>query len=153
MPEDLIQKLVNSSHFNQGFMTVEFIAAALLDMEWHAATEEQAYDVNEFEKNAMQKYGLINEIIPRYRSTYFSHIFSGGYAVGYYVYLWAEILDADAFDAFKEAGDIFDQETAGKFRKHILTEGGWGEPMDQYLLFRGKQPTEVPLLRNRGLLK
>jgi len=73
--------------------------------------------------------------------------------VGYYVYLWAEILDADAFDTFEEAGDIFDQETAGKFRKHILTEGGWGEPMDQYLLFRGKQPTEIPLLRNRGLLK
>ena len=153
MPEDLIQKLVNSSTFNQGFMTVEFIAAALLDMEWHAATEEQVYDVNEFEKNALKKYGLIDEIIPRYRSTYYSHIFSGGYAVGYYVYLWAEILDADAFDAFKEAGDIFDQETAGKFRKHILTEGGWGEPMDQYLLFRGKQPTEIPLLRNRGLLK
>ena len=134
-------------------MTVEFIAAALLDMEWHAAAEEQSYDVNTFEKNAMKKYGLIDEIIPRYRSTYFSHIFNGGYAVGYYVYLWAEILDADAFDAFKETGDIFDQETAGKFRKYILTEGGWDEPMDQYLRFRGQEPTEVPLLRNRGLLK
>jgi len=153
MPEALITKLVNSSHFNQGFMTVEFIAAALLDMEWHAAAEEQSYDVNTFEKNAMKKYGLIDEIIPRYRSTYFSHIFNGGYAVGYYVYLWAEILDAGAFDAFKETGDIFDQETAGKFRKYILTEGGWDEPMDQYLRFRGQEPTEVPLLRNRGLLK
>ncbi|HPW79122.1 MAG: Peptidyl-dipeptidase dcp [Bacteroidetes bacterium ADurb.Bin037] len=153
MPEELIQKLVNSDHFNQGFATVEFIAAALLDMEWHTLTQEQECDVNEFEKNAMKKYGLIDEIIPRYRSTYFSHIFSGGYAVGYYVYLWAEILDADAFDAFKETGDIFDQETAGKFRKYILTEGGWDEAMDQYLRFRGKEPTEKPLLRNRGLLK
>ena len=153
MPEELIERLVNSSHFNQGFMTVEFIAAALLDMEWHSAAEEQEYDVNEFEKNALKKYGLIDEILPRYRSTYFSHIFNGGYAVGYYVYLWAEILDADAFDAFKETGDIFDRETAGKFRKYILTEGGWDEPMDQYLRFRGQEPTEVPLLRNRGLLK
>ena len=152
MPEELIERLVNSSHFNQGFMTVEFIAAALLDMEWHSAAEEQEYDVNEFEKNALKKYGLIDEILPRYRSTYFSHIFNGGYAVGYYVYLWAEILDADAFDAFKERGDIFDQETAGKFRKYILTEGGWDEPMDQYIRFRGAEPNEIPLLRNRGLL-
>ncbi|MFA6926388.1 MAG: M3 family metallopeptidase [Bacteroidales bacterium] len=153
MPRELMQKLVNSSHFNQGFITVEFIAAALLDMEWHASSQEQEYDVNEFEKNAMKKYGLIDETIPRYRSTYFSHIFNGGYAVGYYVYLWAEILDADAFDAFKETGDIFNQEIAGKFRKYILTEGGWDEPMNQYLRFRGKEPTEIPLLRNRGLLK
>ena len=152
MPQELIDRLVNSSHFNQGFMTVEFIAAALLDMEWHSAAEEQEYDVNEFEKNALKKYGLIDEILPRYRSTYFSHIFNGGYAVGYYVYLWAEILDADAFDAFKETGDIFDQETAGKFRKYILTEGGWDEPMKQYIRFRGSEPNEIPLLRNRGLL-
>ncbi|HOO69920.1 MAG TPA: M3 family metallopeptidase, partial [Bacteroidales bacterium] len=152
MPEELIERLVNSSHFNQGFMTVEFIAAALLDMEWHSAAEEQEYDVNEFEKNALKKYGLIDEILPRYRSTYFSHIFNGGYAVGYYVYLWAEILDADAFDAFKETGDIFDRETAGKFRKYILTEGGWDEPMKQYIRFRGSEPNEIPLLRNRGLL-
>ena len=152
MPQELIDRLVNSSHFNQGFMTVEFIAAALLDMEWHSAAEEQEYDVNEFEKNALKKYGLIDEILPRYRSTYFSHIFNGGYAVGYYVYLWAEILDADAFDAFKETGDIFDRETAGKFRKYILTEGGWDEPMKQYIRFRGSEPNEIPLLRNRGLL-
>ncbi len=152
MPEELIERLVNSSHFNQGFMTVEFIAAALLDMEWHSADKEQEYDVNEFEKNTLNKYGLIDEILPRYRSTYFSHIFNGGYAVGYYVYLWAEILDADAFDAFKETGDIFDQETAGKFRKYILTEGGWDEPMKQYIRFRGEEPNEIPLLRNRGLL-
>jgi peptidyl-dipeptidase Dcp len=152
MPEELIERLVNSSHFNQGFMTVEFIAAALLDMEWHSAGEEQEYDVNEFEKKALKKYGLIDEILPRYRSTYFSHIFNGGYAVGYYVYLWAEILDADAFDAFKETGDIFDPETAGKFRKYILTEGGWDEPMKQYIRFRGSEPNEIPLLRNRGLL-
>ena len=105
MPEALITKLVNSSHFNQGFMTVEFIAAALLDMEWHAAAEEQSYDVNTFEKNAMKKYGLIDEIIPVTVPLIF-HTSSTGICRRYYVYLWAEILDADAFDAFKETGDI-----------------------------------------------
>lgn len=104
MPADLIKRLVNSGHFNQGFITVEFIAAALLDMDYHMATEEREYDVNAFEKETLKKYGLIDEILPRYRSTYFSHIFSGGYAVGYYVYLWAEVLDSDAFDAFAETG-------------------------------------------------
>ena len=96
---------------------------------------------------------MIDEILPRYRSTYFSHIFSGGYAVGYYVYLWAEILDTDAFGAFVESGDIFNQEYAEKFRKYILAEGGLDEPMLQYVRFRGKEPTEIPLLRHRGLLK
>jgi peptidyl-dipeptidase Dcp len=153
MPEDLIKRLVNSGHFNQGFITVEFIAAALLDMDYHMATEEREYDVNAFEKETLKKYGLIDEILPRYRSTYFSHIFSGGYAVGYYVYLWAEVLDSDAFDAFAETGDIFNQEYAEKFRKYILAEGGLDEPMLQYVRFRGKEPTETPLLRNRGLLK
>ncbi|NLA16316.1 MAG: M3 family metallopeptidase [Bacteroidales bacterium] len=153
MPEELINKLVNSSHFNQGFITVEFIAAALLDMDYHSATEEKEYDVNTFEKETLKKYGLIEEILPRYRSTYFSHIFSGGYAVGYYVYLWAEILDTDAFEAFVESGDIFNQEYAEKFRKYILAEGGLDEPMLQYVRFRGKEPTEIPLLRHRGLLK
>lgn len=153
MPQELINKLVNSGHFNQGFITVEFIAAALLDMEYHSATEEKEYDVNTFEKESLKKYGLIDEILPRYRSTYFSHIFSGGYAVGYYVYLWAEILDTDAFEAFVESGDIFNQEYAEKFRKYILAEGGLDEPMLQYVRFRGKEPTEIPLLRHRGLLK
>lgn len=152
MSDELIQKLVNSSYFNQGFATVEFIAAAMLDMSWHAASSEQEYDANAFEKAALDSYGLIPEILPRYRSTYFSHIFNGGYAVGYYVYLWAEVLDADAFDAFEQSGDIFNQEYAAKFRKYILAEGGWDEPMDQYRRFRGQDPTETPLLRNRGLL-
>jgi peptidyl-dipeptidase Dcp len=151
MPDELIHKLVNSSHFNQGFATVEYIAAALLDMNWHAAATEQVYNVNDFEKAALDKYGLIDEIIPRYRSTYFSHIFNGGYAVGYYVYLWAEILDADAFDAFSQSGDLFNPQYAGAFRKYILAEGGLDDPMTQYMRFRGQMPTEEPLLRNRGL--
>jgi peptidyl-dipeptidase Dcp len=151
MPDELIHKLVNSSHFNQGFATVEYIAAALLDMNWHAAATEQVYNVNDFEKAALDKYGLIDEIIPRYRSTYFSHIFNGGYAVGYYVYLWAEILDADAFDAFSQSGDLFNPQYAGAFRKYILAEGGLDDPMTQYMRFRGQMPSEEPLLRNRGL--
>lgn len=152
MPDTLIQKLVNSAYFNQGFLTTELVAASLLDMCYHAATTEREYDVRAFEKQAMDRYGLIPEILPRYRSTYFSHIFDGGYAVGYYVYLWAEVLDADAFDAFVRSGDIFNREYADKFRKYILTEGGWDEPMDQYFRFRGEQPSEKPLLRSRGLL-
>lgn len=152
MPDALIEKIQKSSYFNQGFTTVEFIAAALLDMSWHAAATEQEYDANAFEKKAMEGYGLIPEILPRYRSTYFSHVFNGGYAVGYYVYLWAEVLDADAFDAFSQSGDIFNPDYAAKFRQYILQDGGLDDPMTQYQRFRGQAPTETPLLRNRGLL-
>ena len=94
-------------YFNQGFATVEYVAAALLDMDWYSNTEVKDFDINAFEKASMDKYGLIREILPRYRSTYFSHIFDGGYSAGYYVYLWAEVLDADAFQAFKSSGDIY----------------------------------------------
>jgi peptidyl-dipeptidase Dcp len=152
MPDALIQKIVNSSHFNQGFITVEYVAASLLDINWYSSPVEQSYDVNAFEKKVLDGYGLIPEILPRYRSTYFSHIFDGGYSVGYYVYLWAEVLDADAFDAYEQSGDLFNSDLAGKFRKYILAEGGWDEPMTQYVRFRGQEPTETPLLRNRGLL-
>ncbi len=152
MPDALIQKIVNSSHFNQGFITVEYVAASLLDINWYSSPVEQSYDVNAFEKKVLNGYGLIPEILPRYRSTYFSHIFDGGYSVGYYVYLWAEVLDADAFDAYEQSGDLFNSDLAGKFRKYILAEGGWDEPMTQYVRFRGQEPTETPLLRNRGLL-
>ncbi|HRW63966.1 MAG TPA: M3 family metallopeptidase, partial [Bacteroidales bacterium] len=151
IPDALIQKLQNSGHFNQGFTTVEYVAASLLDLDWHTIKNIENIDVNAFEKNAMKEIGLINEIIPRYRSTYFSHIFSGGYSAGYYVYLWAEVLDSDAFNAFKETGDLFNQELAAKFRKHCLAENGMGDGMEQYLKFRGKEPSIDALLEKRGL--
>ena len=151
MPDELIAKIQASGHFNQGFATVEYIAAALLDMEWHSITAEDTFDVNAFEQAFAEKYGLIPEILPRYRSTYFSHIFDGGYAAGYYVYLWAEVLDADTFNAFKASGDIFNPALATKFRKYVLSEGGYDEAMTQYVKFRGQQPTEDALLEKRGL--
>ncbi len=151
MPDELIEKMQQSSKFNQGFATVEYVAAALLDMDWHTSEVAEDTDVNEFEKNALDKIGLINEINPRYRTTNFGHIFGGGYAAGYYVYLWAGQLDADAFEAFKETGDLFNQELAAKFRKHCLADNAMGEGMEQYIKFRGKAPSIDPLLRQRGL--
>ena len=151
MPDALIKKIVNSSLFNQGFMIVEYNAASILDLDWHTITKPFTGNVNEFEQKAMDKKGLIKEILPRYRSTYFSHIFDGGYSAGYYVYRWAEILDADAFDAFKQSGDIYNPDLASKFRTYILAEGGFDDPMEQYKRFRGKTPSEEPLLKKRGL--
>ena len=152
MPEALIRKVVNSRHFNQGFMTVEYVAASLLDMDWYTLNQAFDGDVNVFETTVLDKIELIPEILPRYRSTYFSHIFDGGYGAGYYVYLWAEVLDADAFNAFKASGDIYNQDLAAKFRKYILAEGGFAEPMEQYKRFRGQLPIEAPLLQKRGLI-
>ncbi len=152
LPDQLIDKLEKSGHFNQGFATVEYLAAALLDMDWHTLNSGQTVeDVNEFEQVAMDNIGLIPEILPRYRSTYFSHIFDGGYSAGYYVYIWAEVLDADAFNAFKQSGDIFNQELAAKFRKYCLAESGDDEGMVQYRKFRGQDPSIEPLLEKRGL--
>lgn len=151
MPDALIQKIQESGHFNQGFATVEYVAAALLDMDWYSQTTSREYDVNAFEKASMDKHGLIKEILPRYRTTYFSHIFDGGYSAGYYVYLWAEVLDADAFQAFKDSGDIYNPELAARLRKYILSEGGYDDPMKQYIKFRGQTPSEIPLLKKRGL--
>jgi peptidyl-dipeptidase Dcp len=151
IPDELIQKLQNSSKFNQGFETVEYVAASLLDLDWHTLSKTDNIDVEAFEKTSMDKIGLINEILPRYRSTYFSHIFSGGYSAGYYVYLWAAVLDSDAFMAFKESGDLFNQELAAKFRKYCLAENAMGEGMDQYRKFRGKDPEIDALLEKRGL--
>ena len=150
IPDELIEKIRKSRHFNQGFATTEYLAAAFLDMDWHTLKEEGNWDVREFEKKAMDKIGLIPEIVVRYRSTYFRHIFSGGYAAGYYSYLWAEVLDADAFQAFKEKG-LWDAETASKFRKYILEKGGSEDPMELYIKFRGKPPSIEPLLERRGL--
>lgn len=151
MPDALIEKIQKSSKFNQGFITLEYLAAAILDMEYHMIAEPKEIKPADFEKAAMDKIGLIKEILPRYRSTYFSHIWGGGYAAGYYVYIWAAVLDADAFDAFKQSGDIYNKELAANFRKHCLQDVGGGEGMDQYKKFRGKEPSVDPLLNRRGL--
>lgn len=151
IPDELIQKIQNSGQFNQGFETVEYVAASLLDLDYHTTANIENLDVLAFEKTSMDKIGLIPEILPRYRSTYFQHIFSGGYSAGYYVYLWAAVLDSDAFNAFKESGDIFNPELAAKFRKYCLAENAMGEGMDQYRKFRGQEPSIEPLLKKRGL--
>jgi peptidyl-dipeptidase Dcp len=150
MPDELMNRLMNSMKFNEAFNTVEYIAASLLDLEWHSFTAPQKVDVIDFENKAMRKIGLMDEILPRYRSTYFSHII-GGYDAGYYVYLWAAVLDADAFQSFVDSKDLYNKQIAAKFRKHILTEGGSDEGMVQYLKFRGKEPSREPLLNKRGL--
>jgi len=151
IPDELIEKIQNTGYFNQGFFTVEFMAAAYLDMDWHTQTSFEGVDPHEFEKKSMEKIGLIPEIIVRYRSQYYNHIFSGGYSAGYYAYLWAEVLDADAFEAFKENG-IFDQKTAKAYRDNILARGDSEPPMVLYKKFRGSEPGIKPLLKRRGLL-
>lgn len=151
IPDELIAKMQAASSFNSGFETVELVAAALLDMEYHMLTDYTDFDANAFEKAVAEKIGLIPEITFRYRSTYFNHVFSGGYAVGYYSYLWAEVLDADGFEAFKEKG-IFDEATGRSFRQNILEMGGSEEPMTLYKRFRGAEPNPDALLRNRGLM-
>jgi peptidyl-dipeptidase Dcp len=151
IPAEIVAKLDKSGKFNTGFMTVELVAAALLDMEYHSLKEPVDLDIRKFEKEAMDKYGLIPEIKPRYRSTYFNHIWAGGYSAGYYGYIWCEILDADAFQAFKETGNIFNKEIAAKFEKEILARGGTRDPLEMYIAFRGKEPGIEALLINRGL--
>lgn len=149
IPDSLIAKIENQALFNQGFMTTELLAAAILDMEMHCLTTMEGFDVLQFEKQLMDKLGLIPQIAPRYRSTYFNHIM-GGYAAGYYSYIWAERLDTDAFEAFKEHG-LFDQATATSFRKNILEKGGSDDPMKLYVTFRGAEPGLDALLKTRGL--
>jgi len=150
IPQELIDKLTKASHFNQGFITVEYLAASYLDMDWHTLTEAKETDVIAFENESMARIGLIPEIVTRYRSPYFRHVFSGGYSSGYYSYIWAEVLDADAYQAFKETS-IFDPETAKSFRENIMARGGTEDPMTLYLRFRGAEPSVEPLLKNRGL--
>lgn len=146
----LVQKMINSGTFNQGFAMTEFLAAAILDMHWHTVRTNVELDVESFEKESLAKSGIIPEIVVRYRSTYFSHIFSGGYSAGYYSYIWSEVLDTDAFEAFKEKS-LFDQEIAALFRKNILEKGGTEDPMALYVAFRGKEPDQNALLKKRGL--
>ena len=151
MPDSLINKIENSALFNQGFMTTELIAASILDMKYHELTEAQDLDVDAFEKEQMDAIGLMPEILPRYRSTNFSHIFNGGYSAGYYAYTWAEVLDKDAFNYFKTSGDLFNPELAASFRKNCLQECGNDEGMVQYRKFRGQDPDFEPYLKARGL--
>ncbi len=159
IPDSLVTKINNARKFNQGFMTSELCAASILDMKWHELTEtdlaklsegDQAANVADFEKKVCKEMGLIDEIIPRYRTTYFNHIFNSGYSAGYYSYLWAEVLDKDAFEYFQQQG-IYNPEVALKFRKTFLEKGGSEEPMTLYLSFRGAQPDPGALLRARGL--
>mgnify|MGYP001652222931 FL=1 len=149
IPDSLIEKILNQKTFNQGFMTTELLAAAILDMNLHNLTDTKALDVLAYEKEAMNQLGLIPEIAPRYRTTYFNHII-GGYAAGYYSYLWANVLDNDAFEAFKEHG-IFDKKTADLFRHNVLEKGNSEDPMTLYKNFRGTEPQLEPMLKNRGM--
>lgn len=149
IPDELIEKILRQKTFNQGFITTELMAAAILDMNLHNLTDMQDFDVEKFEKNAMDSLGLIPEIAPRYRTTYFNHII-GGYAAGYYSYLWANVLDNDAFEAFKEHG-IFDKQTADAFRHNVLEKGDSDDPMTLYKNFRGAEPQLDPMLKNRGM--
>ena len=152
IPNVLIEKILKASKFNQGFANTEYLAASLLDMDWHTiSSNEELKDANKFEANALKKYGLINEIAPRYRSTYFAHIFSGGYSSGYYSYVHSAVLDSDGFEAFKETGDVFDANLAEKLREHVYEKGSTEEAMDLYVQFRGKKPMIEPLLKVRGL--
>ena len=149
IPDSLIEKILNQKTFNQGFMTTELLAAAILDMNLHNLTDTKNLDVLAYEKEAMNQLNLIPEIAPRYRTTYFNHII-GGYAAGYYSYLWANVLDNDAFEAFKEHG-IFDKKTADLFRYNVLEKGNSEDPMTLYKNFRGAEPQLEPMLKNRGM--
>lgn len=152
IPAELIEKLDKSGKYGQGFATAEYTAASLLDMDFHVLKEvPETMDVMKFEADALSKRGALKQIPSRYRTTYFNHTMGGGYTAGYYSYIWAEVLDSDAFQAFVGSGDLFNQEYADKFRKYILTPGGIDDAMDMYVNFRGKKPGIEPLLENRGL--
>lgn len=151
VPAALVEKMKKASKFNQGFATVEYLAASLLDMSYHTLPAGRQIDPLAFEKEQMNKLGLIPQIAPRYKSTYFQHIFAGGYSAGYYSYIWSEVLDSDGFAAFKETGNIFDPATAQSFRKNILEKGDTDDPMNLYKAFRMRAPEVQFLLKNRGL--
>ena len=152
IPAELVEKLDKSGKYGQGFATTEYLAASLLDMDYYLLDEiPDGFDVNAFEDKTLGDRGLLSQIPSRYRSTYFRHVFGGGYTVGYYSYIWAEVLDADAYEAFKETGDIFNQEVARKFRYEVLARAGEDDAMTLYVNFRGSKPGIEPLLKNRGL--
>ncbi|GBL03736.1 M3 family metallopeptidase [Glaciecola sp. KUL10] len=151
MPSELIERIKSASTFNQGFATVEFTASALVDMAYHQLSTVEDLDIRAFEDRVLSEYGKPEEIIMRHRSTHFGHIFAGGYSSAYYAYMWSEILDADGFDAFLEAGNIFDKETADRLKEFVFSTGDTMEYIDAYKGFRGRAPTTDALLRNRGL--
>jgi peptidyl-dipeptidase Dcp len=150
IPAALVEKIEKSAQFNQGFITVEYLAASILDMDWHTLTTTTEQDANAFEKASMDKIQLLPQIPPRYRSPYYTHVFSGGYSAGYYAYIWSEVYDKDAFQAFVEKGNLFDQPTAKAFRK-LLEQGGTVDAMTAYKTFRGRDASVEPLLKARGL--
>ena len=153
IPQELVDKIINSSKFNQGFATTELCAASILDMKWHELSSIEGIDIDEFEAKVCKEMGLIDEIIPRYRTSYFNHIFGGGYSAGYYGYLWAEVIDMDAFAAFEESPNgVWDKELAKKFKETFLEKGGSEEAMTLFKQFRGREPQSEPFLRGRGLL-
>lgn len=146
-----MEKINNSLQFNQGFMTTELCAASILDMKWHELEDLENVDIDEFEAKTCKEMGLIPEIGPRYRSTYFNHIFASGYEAGYYAYLWAEVLDKDAFSIFTESGEVFNLDLAKKFKETFLEKGGSEEPMVLYKSFAGREPDNTAFLKARGL--
>ena len=154
IPDDLVARLRKARRFNQGFETVEYTASALLDMALHAQTDPTGVDITAFERAELERIGMPREILPRHRLPHFGHLFaSAGYAAGYYVYLWAEVLDADGYDAFVEAGDPFDAEVAERARKYVYSSGGTLPPAVAFRLFRGRDPRVEPLLAQRGLVE
>jgi peptidyl-dipeptidase Dcp len=154
LPDDLLQRFLAARKFNQGFATVEFVSSALIDLEFHTQPADASLDVAAFEKAELEKIGMPAEIVLRHRPTQFGHIFSGDhYASGYYSYMWSEVMDADAFGAFEEAGDIFDPATAKRLHDDIYSSGGSRDPEDAYVAFRGREPEADALLRRRGLLE
>ena len=152
IPDELIQKINAAGKFNQGFVTTELLSASILDMDFHELTTAEGLDVNAFEAESLNKMGMIDEIIIRYRPTFYNHIFTTGYEAGYYSYTWSAVLDADAFAAFKETGDLFDPATAAKFR-HLLEQGGTRDAQELYLEFRGKEADPQHLLRRKGFVE
>jgi len=151
IPQELVDKINNSLKFNQGFMTTELCAASILDMKWHELESVEGLDIDAFEKKVCDEMGLISEIVPRYRTTYFNHIFSSGYSAGYYGYLWSEVLDKDAFSIFEASGNVWNLELAKKFKQTFLERGGSEEPMTLYKEFAGREPDSNAFLEGRGL--
>jgi peptidyl-dipeptidase Dcp len=151
IPPEQVARIQQSQAFNQGFGTTEFLAAAFLDLDWHTLTDPEPVDAGAFEKASMARIGLLPQVPVRHRTPYFAHSMGGEYAAGYYGYLWSAVLDSDAFQAFKERGDIFDPAIARSFRANILEKGGSEDPLELYRRFRGRDPSVEPLLRKRGL--
>jgi peptidyl-dipeptidase Dcp len=154
MPEELLKKLLLARTFNQGFSTVEYVASALVDLDIHSQPSAKDFDIGAFEQASLARIGMPAEIVMRHRPTHFAHIFSGGgYAAAYYSYLWSEVMDADAFAAFEETGDIFDPATAKKLHDNVYSSGGSRDPAELYTAFRGRLPTPDALLKRRGLVE